>query len=47
MQLPNLKNEEKQIKTTKLTKEKSTIKRDNKPQTPLASEKRCPAQAVW
>ena len=31
----------------KLTKEKSAIKRGNKPQAPLASEQRCPAQAVW
>ena len=31
----------------KLTKEKSAIKRDNKPQAPLASEQRCPAQVVW
>ena len=46
MQLPNLKNEEKQIKPTKLTKEKSAIKRGNKPQAPLASEQRCPAQVV-
>ena len=47
MQLPNLENEEKQIKPTKLTKEKSAIKRGNKPQASLASEQRCPAQAVW
>ena len=47
MQLPNLEIKEKQIKPTKLTKEKSAIKRGNKPQTPLASEQRCPAQAVW
>ena len=47
MQLPNLENEEKQIKPTKLTKEKSAIKRGNKPQAPLASEQRCPAQEVW
>ena len=46
MQLPNLENEEKQIKPTKLTKEKSTIKRGNKPQAPLASVKRCTALAV-
>ena len=26
---------------------KSAIKRGNKPQAPLASEQRCPAQAVW
>ena len=38
---------EEQINTTKLTKEKSAIKRGNKPQAPLASEQRCPAQAVW
>ena len=31
----------------KLTKEKSAIKRGNKPQAPLASEQRCPAQEVW
>ena len=47
MQLPILENKEKQIKPTKLTKEKSAIKRGNKPQAPLASEKRCPAQEVW
>ena len=47
MQLPNLENKEKQIKSTKLTKEKSAIKRGNKPQAPLASEQRCPAQVVW
>ena len=38
---------EEQINPTKLTKEKSAIKRDNKPQVPLASEQRCPAQEVW
>ena len=37
---------EKQIKPTKLTKEKSAIKRGNKPQAPLASDQRCPAQTV-
>ena len=37
MQLPNLEIKEKQIKATKLTKEKSAIKRGNKPQAPLAS----------
>ena len=47
MQLPNLEKKEKQIKSTKLTKEKSAIKRGNKPQAPLASDQRCPAQAVW
>ena len=47
MQLPNLENKEKQIKPTKLTKEKSAIKRGNKPQAPLASEQKCPALAVW
>ena len=47
MQLPNLENEEKQIKPTKLTKEKSAIKRGNKPQAPLASVQRYPALAVW
>ena len=36
-----------QTKPTKLTKEKSAVKRGNKPQAPLASEQRCPAQAVW
>ena len=46
MQLPNLENEEKQIKPTKLTKEKSAIKKGNKPQAPLASAQRCPALAV-
>ena len=40
MQLPNL---EKQREA----KQKSAIKRDNKPQAPLASKQRCPAQAVW
>ena len=35
MQLPNLENKEKQIKSTKLTKEKPAIKRGNKPQAPL------------
>ena len=38
---------EEQINPTKLTKEKSAIKRGNKPQAPLASEQRCPALAVW
>ena len=38
---------EEQINPTKLTKEKSAIKRGNKPQAPLASEQKCPAQAVW
>ena len=38
---------EEQINPTKLTKEKSAIKRGNKPQAPLASEQRCPARAVW
>ena len=47
MQLPNLEIKEKQIKPTKLTKEKSAIKRGNKPQAPLASEQMCPAQVVW
>ena len=36
-----------QTRPTKLTKEKLAIKRGNKPQGPLASEQRCPAQAVW
>ena len=48
MQLPNLENQEKQKqRPTKLTKQKSAIKRGNKPQAPLASEQRCPALAVW
>ena len=47
MKLPNLEDEEKQRKPTKLTKEKSAIKKGNKPQTPLASEQKCPALAVW
>ena len=47
MQLSNLENEEKQIKPTKLTKEKSAIKRGNKPQAHLASEQKCPDQEVW
>ena len=48
MQLPNLeKKREKQIRPTKLTREKSAIKRGNKPQAPLASGQRCPTQAVW
>ena len=38
---------EEQINPTKLTKEKSAIKRGNKPQAPLASEQKCPALAVW
>ena len=41
------KRREEQINPTKLTKEKSAIKRGNKPQSPLASEQRCPAQEVW
>ena len=32
---------------TKLTKQKSAIKRGNKPQAPLASEQKCLALAVW
>ena len=48
MQLPNLENKKKsKTRPAKLTKEKSAIKRGNKPQAPLASEQRCPAQAVW
>ena len=47
MELPNLETKEKQIEPTKLTKEKSAIKRGNKPQAPLASEQMCPAQEVW
>ena len=38
---------EEQTRPTKLTKDKSAIKRGNKPQVPLASEQRCPAQVVW
>ena len=38
---------EEQINPTKLTKEKSAIKRGNRPQAPLASEQKCPAQVVW
>ena len=41
------KQREKQTRPTKLTKEKSAIKKGSKPQAPLASEQRCPAQAVW
>ena len=41
------KQREEQTRPTKLTKEKSAIKRGNKPQAPLASEQRCPAQEVW
>ena len=41
------KQREKQTRPTKLTKEKSAIKRGNKPQAPLTSEQRCPAQVVW
>ena len=41
------KQREEQTRPTKLTKEKSVIKRGNKPQAPLASEQRYPAQAVW
>ena len=41
------KQKEEQTRPTKLTKGKSAIKRDNKPQAPLASEQRCPALAVW
>ena len=36
-----------QTRPTKLTKEKSAIKRGNKPPAPLASEQKCPAQVVW
>ena len=39
--------QKKQIKPTKLSKEKSAIKRGNKPQAPLASKQKCPAQEVW
>ena len=38
---------EKQITPTKLTKEKSAIKKGNKPQAPLASEQKSQAQVVW
>ena len=41
------KRREEQIRPTKLTKEKLATKRGNKPQAPLASEQRCPAQVVW
>ena len=41
------KQREGQVKPTRLIKEKSAIKRGNKPQAPLASEQRCPALAVW
>ena len=41
------KQREEQTKPTKLTKEKSAIKRGNKPQAPLASEQKCPTQAAW
>ena len=42
------KQREAKTKTYKeLTKEKSVIKSGNKPQDPLASEQRCPAQEVW
>ena len=41
------KRREEQIKPTKLTKQKLATKRGNKPQAPLASEQKCPAQAVW
>ena len=48
MQLPNLeKLREEQIHPTKLTKEKSAIKKGNKPQAPLTSEQKCPALAIW
>ena len=41
------KQKEEQTRPTKLTKEKSAIKRGNKSQAPLTSEQRCPAQEVW
>ena len=41
------KQREEQIRPTKLTNEKSAIKRSNKHQAPLASKQRCPAQEVW
>ena len=39
MQLPNLETKKKQIKPTKLTKEKSAIKMGNNPQAPLEASK--------
>ena len=41
------KQKQEQTRPTKLTKEKSAIKKGNKPQAPLTSEQRCPAQVVW
>ena len=41
------KTKKEQTRPTKLTKEKSAIKRGNTPQAPLASEQKCPALAVW
>src|SRR6185312_2241334 len=41
------KQKEEQTRPKKLIKEKSAIKRGNKPQAPLASEQKCPALAVW
>ena len=41
------KQKEEQARPTKLIKEKSEIKRGNKPQAPRASEQKCPALAVW
>ena len=41
------KRREKQTRPIKLTKEKSAVKRGNKPQTPLASEQKSQAQVVW
>ena len=41
------KQRDEKTRPTKLTKEKSAIKKGNKPQVPLASEQRCPAQEVW
>ena len=41
------KQKEEQTIPTKLTKEKSAIKKGNKPQAPLASEQKCLALAVW
>ena len=41
------KTKEEQTRPTKLTKEKSAIERGNKTKAPIASEQKCPAQAVW
>ena len=48
MQLPILENKEKSKQDLqKLIKEKSAIKRGNKPQAPLASEQKSHTQVVW